>query len=301
MANPLLIPLLAGLAAMGGCGSQDCQPGDRACECLDGDSCRLPTLSCHRGTCVPSQTVCEGGSCIPSEPKCYSPCAEDLVEPSGKVRVCSREGLLDGCVAGQACDQGSCVPQDVLAQGLLLQECTGDTCVQRRGLEGETLTEDECVKDPRCCLDAAGCPDHQVCIRGGCYSDCEEDRDCLTDGARCLKHACRLSCVSETGDATPCPAGQVCSGTGYCQPQAAAGAPIEIREGDFAVAVAGADEEAAGVSASAMVQLAFGPSRTSGRFEVRNEGDERETFLVRKSVQWVMGEGGEPVMRCLRS
>ena len=293
-----LLAAAALAAAVASCApAEDCPPGTASCACLEGERCRLPSLACEQGRCVVGDARCEGGSCIPAVPRCWSPCARDVKEPDGKVRTCSSEGLLEGCVAGQACDQGSCVPPEVLEQGLLLQECAGGVCVQRRGLSGETLTEDECTQDPRCCLDAAGCPDHQVCIRGGCFSDCDTDRDCREAGAHCIKHACRQGCLTEAGDVTPCPPGEQCGVTGYCQPQVAADAPIVLREGDFSVAISGDDQQTAGLSEAGGVSLAFSRRRTSGRFEVRNEGTDSEVFLVRKSAQWVLGEGGELKVR----
>ena len=285
---PAVAGLVAALAAA--CAPpSDCPPGTAGCSCLaEGGGCRLPSLACVEGTCAVGDPRCEDGACIPAAPRCFSPCDGDLVAADGAVRSCSAEGLLDGCVGGRACDRGSCVLPALLEQGLLVHSCEGDRCTQRWGLSGETLTERECRDDPRCCLDAAGCPDHQVCIRGGCFSDCDADDDCSKEGDRCLKQACRAECAG--GDAGPCPAGQVCAGTGYCQPAVAAQAPLELREGDFSVRPAG--EEPAGGEEDGGVSLAFRPGRTSGRFEIHNAGSHTEVFEVRKAAEWVVTDDG---------
>jgi len=274
----------------------ECPPGVGGCACLESGACRLPSLACAEGRCVVGTARCEGGACIPAEPRCWSPCDNDLWDEDGRVHRCEADGLIEGCVGDLTCDQGSCVPPDLLARGPVVHACEGDACVQRFELGDARLTEDECRNDPRCCLDAAGCPDHQVCIRGGCYSDCDADGDCSVEGARCVKHACRLPCAADTADARPCPSGQGCEADGWCRPTVAGDAPLDLHAGDFTV-----HPGPGGLEDDDPVTLWLRPSATSSSFEIRNSGRQTEPFLVRKATETVVdGEGRVQVRRASR-
>lgn len=273
-----------GLLTAPGCdGWVDCPPGTAGCPCLDADGCRLPVLSCLAGSCVGGDPVCEGGHCIPAEPRCYSPCRQDLVEADGTVRSCSDEGLIEGCVGDRVCDQGSCVAGG--PGGLeqpLVHACIGDTCVQRQGLV--ELTEAQCQEDPRCCVDSAGCPEHQVCIRGGCYSDCTRDADCAQE---CVKSACRQRCGAK-GQGQVCGPGFVCSAQGYCQattPGTEGDAQAEAEgEGDFELRLS---EDVEGP-----VSLAFHPEGSSGGFVVVNNSATTQQFTLSKAEQSTLDDDG---------
>lgn len=290
-AAPLSVALLTSVALVAlvpaGCDPlYQCAVGTGGCECLNDGRCRLPTLSCRVGICVQDRDACEGDNCIPEAPRCFSPCQEDLVGADGAVRNCSPQGLLEGCVGDQLCDQGSCVPPHLVTdRNPLVHACDGELCTQRRGLA--LLADDACDDDPRCCRDAGGCPEHQICIRGGCYSDCDADDDC-GEGLACVKHACRKECGVGGGT---CGQAEVCSTLAHCTPSIVDETALQIPVGDFSLAT---DAQADAAS----VLLRFGPSQQSGSFEIRNDGAASQSFIVRKSKQTTVNDDGS--LRVLR-
>src|SRR6185503_4999404 len=92
---------------------------------------------------------------------CFTPCSESLSLPDGTFRYCGPDGLMEGCIGGLECVQGSCVGDGV-----------APTCAQ-----------------------ASECPEHQACIDGGCWSNCNTDSDC-GGGALCHERVCRASCAT---------------------------------------------------------------------------------------------------------
>lgn len=119
----------------------------------------------------------------PAHPTCHSPCRTGFVDSTGTYRSCSPDGVMDGCIDGQQCVDGSCV------------------------MAGATA--------PSCASDSQ-CPEFQRCIASKCYSDCELDSDC--DGARrCHRNVCRAPCAA---DGPTCPTGQTCelvdASHGFC-------------------------------------------------------------------------------------
>ncbi|MEL6341148.1 MAG: EB domain-containing protein, partial [Myxococcota bacterium] len=165
-----------------------CDIGALGCSCFSSGSC----LS--GGACVDGRCAREPGDVLnpPVVPKCYSPCTEDLVTESG-TRLCSPEGLLEGCLAGTLCIDGSCVAND---------------------------------EAPAACDSDIQCPDYQACIAGRCYSHCESDAECPAELA-CHRKVCRWPCRA---DAFDCAEGQHCVAddgeVGFCEPMAEA--PAEV-------------------------------------------------------------------------
>ena len=146
-----------------------CDAGELGCQCDAAGMC-APGLECLDGGCVGDETIF--GREIPEDPKCYTPCANDL----SSARTCEG-GLLEGCIDGRICEQGSCV-----VEGAPRQVCFEDN----------------------------DCPSFQLCIKGHCYSDCEEDSEC-DDGKACIHKVCRTSCSSSEDS---CADGEVCETTG---------------------------------------------------------------------------------------
>ncbi|MCB9649158.1 MAG: hypothetical protein H6730_21510 [Deltaproteobacteria bacterium] len=186
--------------ALFGCGDDaPCDPGTLGCPCLLDGVCRVDGLSCIEGLCV------DGAA---GDPKCYSPCVTDMLLEDGSVRVCSEEGLVDGCLEGQTCALGSCVRDSVLAQSGSALSAIG-----------------------RCEVET-DCPDFQTCAGGRCISNCEHHSDCSSDQV-CSKKVCRQRCT----EVTPCSTDtQACSFLGACIPLTRASAPIQTPvEGGFSL------------------------------------------------------------------
>ncbi|MBI5493520.1 MAG: hypothetical protein HY904_00750 [Deltaproteobacteria bacterium] len=208
-------------SAGGICQPAGCTAGDENCECLAGGSCsttpdgaQLECVSgtCQRPACTQGTDGCgcrTGGACDanlacvlgvcrsaslpiedlvpPATPKCYTPCRSGMTDGTGTYRVCTSEGLMEGCLEGQQCTGGSCVP----AGG-----------------------------SPRTCQTDLQCPDFQTCIAGNCYSNCNYDSDCSGDH-KCYRRVCRTPCDSGTADRLDtCGADRHCSMVdgvhGYC-------------------------------------------------------------------------------------
>lgn len=193
----LVVPLLCLLAAA--CKNDDtapvCEAGTQGCACLADGTCTTPGMICEEGVCV-------SGTDIPEDPKCYSPCRQGMTLADGTRVACSAQGLMEGCLGGTVCQNGSCMPAGGAAAG-----CTSDS----------------------------GCPDFQTCIAGACYSTCEQDADC-NDGWLCHRHVCRLAC--NTVDAPCLGADRVCvphdGENGFCMPSEPAGDESQTRvEGTF--------------------------------------------------------------------
>lgn len=145
-----------------------CEAGQRGCQCDDMGACDAG-LECLDNHCVGDETIF--GREIPENPQCYTPCLDDL----STSRTCE-DGLLEGCVDGRVCEQGSCVVQG--------------------------SPREVCFKDN-------DCPSFQLCIQGHCYSDCEEDTDC-DDGKACIHKVCRTGCMG----ADDCADGEICETAG---------------------------------------------------------------------------------------
>jgi hypothetical protein len=223
------------------CVDPECPLGLQGCACnTDGTCAPGPfgvALTCQAGLC----DVVEDDSEAPGTPSadCYTPCSQSLTMPDGTFRYCSDDGLMEGCIAGLECVQGSCV---------------GD---------GEL---------PNACAGAVDCPSHQTCIGNICLSNCDLDADC-SDGAACHELVCRQRCSAVSDDeSVPCPSGFLCNtsnGTeGVCAPQVDVELPAP---------------ETAGLPFSVSVnELEFNNNRVSNFFDITNNSERVEDFVVRK-------------------
>jgi hypothetical protein len=121
---------------------------------------------------------------------------------AGSERSCSDEGLMEGCLSGSVCVDGSCVPNDMTTM--------------------ESAIIGQCEQD-------ANCPDHQTCIAGRCLSDCTKKSDC-PPGRQCIRKVCRQLCAE---NAVCDDAGFVCN-NGICLPSVDADTPPQSPpEGSF--------------------------------------------------------------------
>ena len=225
------------LECLGGlCMSDDCTRGELNCACLPDGSCAYDTLTCNTSgvckpvtcptgsracPCFPNNTcsgdlVCSSGVCgdvsgigdqqPPENPVCYTPCRSDYQRPDGTWMLCSDEGLMEGCLGGSQCING--------------------TCVMPSMLRNDASAAGSCHSD-------IDCPDFQTCIDGNCYSDCQYDTDC-EDKHTCHRHVCRLEC---SADEDSCPDDYHCfsdnGSSGVCMPMAMPEGSADAIEGDF--------------------------------------------------------------------
>ncbi|MBN2802958.1 MAG: hypothetical protein JXR91_07675 [Deltaproteobacteria bacterium] len=119
----------------------------------------------------------------PENPACYTPCKKSLITSDGEFIECQADGLMEACLDGKQCINGTCADVD-------------------DSEEYEALT----------CKSDIECPDFKRCIAGGCYSDCKQDGDCSGE-KRCYRRTCRLPCSSNSDGA----ADNVCGRSEFCQ------------------------------------------------------------------------------------
>ena len=182
-----------------------CTRGSEACSCRDDGTCH-PGLACANGQCADADTVVVP----PSDARCYTPCSRDLVLDDGTYRPCGVDGLLEGCVGGLGCTDGSCT-----VPGRPAPTCAGDV----------------------------DCPPFQACLAGRCYSNCTTNGDC-TNGRVCHLRVCRPACDLAGG--SPCPAGSTCESAdgvlGTCMPTKNPGAVRQmVVAGTFSLDVVALD------------------------------------------------------------
>ncbi len=147
---------------------------------------------CNQNNACNSGLTCATGLCLaasalpPANPACFTPCRDDLETDAG-LRQCTTEDVIPGCLPNQTCVQGSCVEPG--------------------------------MSKPPCATDL-DCPFFQVCLAGGCYSNCEVNADCPS-GMGCDRHACRPTCAVSRGSAA-CGQGSACTAAdgenGFCRP-----------------------------------------------------------------------------------
>ncbi|MCU0673238.1 MAG: hypothetical protein MUE69_10655 [Myxococcota bacterium] len=285
-----------------------CTEGDEGCTCGEGGVCNTPDLVCAeercrsvRGgdgqNCYPNRTcndglrcdvegvcvtctvgelgctcreggcngelVCQSNLCtdpvtaereIPTAPRCYSPCRSSFTDDSGTFRACSADGLVEGCLGDLVCNQGSCVNP------------------------GER---------PTTCASDEGCPAHQRCIRGQCYSDCAIDADCSAS-ERCHLNTCRTACTAERED---CPDGSFCEvvdgSRGFCMPSPApSGEPRPFVEGSYEL----------GPTSIELTNRAI-----SRLVTIRNDSPRTQRFVFRKVEHIEFGDGGAVTVRGARA
>ncbi len=159
-----------------------CAPGTLGCDCDEG-ACFAGAL-CHEEVCVDPDAV----ELPPANPVCYTPCERSFEDDRGVYRRCDASGLMQGCLDGRDCVDGSC-----LAEGEAALVCDDDT----------------------------QCPDYQTCIGGSCYAQCARDDECR-NGTECFRHVCRAPCRSGDAEAIGCGADEHCRTTdgelGHCMP-----------------------------------------------------------------------------------
>lgn len=162
-----------------------CSAGVLGCVCFDNGTCNAG-LECKAGTCVDPAMLLE---IPPADPRCYTPCSSGMTDATtGLYRPCSVDGLMEGCIQGAECVEGSCVAPSTA---------------------------------PPACTEDVDCPDYQACIAGQCYSNCEYDSDC-GGLLRCHRKVCRQPCMAD--DAAGCPTNETCelvsAEAGFCMPLA---------------------------------------------------------------------------------
>jgi hypothetical protein len=257
-----------------------CEPGTRGCPCIAGEVCRADAdgtpLLCGLGSCVRADCevgtfgcvcgngshcgeglVCTGGFCDedsgqtltpPTDPRCYTPCEggslSRLVDGDEVIVACSEEGLIEGCIGGARCIQGSCVSASDVMEAESVGACTADR----------------------------DCPDYQSCIEGRCYSDCEADVDCRSPRV-CHRKTCRLPCDASADASSACPEDSYCESedgaTGHCLPLAE-GSSMVLPSVDASYQVT---EEA----------IELTSSQVTASFEIVNNGPAFRQFTVRKA------------------
>ncbi len=232
-----------------------CLPGSLACSC-DAGVC-ANGLACLAGFCVAEESLVPTP---PADPRCYTPCRQGYTR-DGVYVPCDAEGLLEGCIGDNVCVWGSC-----LAPYGLRDECLEGDCEAPPNLPG--------------CASKSDCPDHQKCIQGHCYSDCDSDSDC-DSGMVCERHVCSVPCTS---DGAACPDGQFCeldtSGlAGTCQ---TLGPPSEnpsgVVEGGFSLSTS---------------SLTLSAVRTERSFWVFNDSPISRVFYLRKLNHVLYGDDHE--------
>ena len=252
--------------------AEGCATGTEDCRCLMDETCRVQGLECVEGICRNALAECNPAieRCPPANPQCYSPCRGDLTTADGAVRRCQPNGLLAGCLSGQSCVLGSCVPDNAQKQaglppGLCAVEsdCPAfQTCIRGRcfsDCEEDADCESECPRDPACVDE---CGDDE-----GCIGDCDDDPDCSNVQPVCHLQVCRQLC----GERAPCEAnGQVCN-DGICLPLVEPGAPVDLPEG-------------AGFQVEPNV-ISFTASTPRGSFVVRNTGSVPLSFTIERTRQ----------------
>lgn len=281
------------LFVVAGCGDDSpeeaCRPGSADCACsAEEPACAGENLTCIQGLC----RTCENGGCVPLEPKCYSPCRGSFLDKSGKQRVCSEEGLVEGCLSGSRCDQGTCLPEaadpsDDGAAGAA--SAPGSSTLATTG----DANDDSVPSTPGACESDPQCPEHQVCIAKRCYSTCDGDAECA-EGSVCRRKVCRQQCDEQ----------KPCQGLGYscrklgnttslCLPQVQKDPELAQQEpasdqGSFAL-LAGRD---CGGEGCPVRPLRFTTTRTTGSFFIRNDSPVARVFAISKARQAQTGADG---------
>lgn len=277
----LLALLLVLLAGCGDGGSRKCSPGSANCACTDkAAACNDESLSCIQGIC----RVCENGSCIPLEPKCFSPCRGSFLDKQGNQRVCSEEGLVEGCLSGSRCEQGTCMPD---ASAAAADADGGASQGPSASAQATTSGDAEVAKaPPGACTTDPECPEHQVCIAKRCYSTCDAESDC-GEGATCRRKVCRQLCDDE----------KPCTGLGYscqrlgntnsvCLPQVQQSPELRQREpanesGSFTLAA----RSDCGEAGCPLEPLHFNSNHLAASFVIVNGSSLARTFTVSKQLQ----------------
>lgn len=218
-----------------------CAQGSDGCGCFDNDTC-VGDLACKAGGCVGKGKILNKK---PVSPECYTPCMQGYTRDDGVYVPCDEDGLLDGCIDGKSCDDGSCT--------------------------------DTGVAPPACATDV-DCPDFQTCLDARCYSTCRYDSEC-DDGASCHRRVCRQPC-SMLGEA--CGKDSYCASqdgeTGYCM-------PLAESEGASSDDPAKAQKVVGGTFAVYPEGLNFTSAKTSELLTITNGGLVARSFIVETAAE----------------
>ncbi|HUU02235.1 MAG TPA: dickkopf-related protein [Myxococcota bacterium] len=255
MKKRLIVSLFLSSSLLIGCsgsGGRKCDPGTQGCECLDDGSCTTAGMVCVDGLCVSDQQP-------PPDPVCYSPCRSGLLKDGGTYLPCSSEGLMEGCIGGNVCMNGSCQPPGSVSTGAGTSSLTQ---AQTAGCENDS-----------------DCPDFQTCIQSACYSNCTTDDDC-NDGRLCHRHVCRLPCNTVS---SPCAGSdRVClpedGENGFCMPAR------RTSEGGFS--------QVEGTFTTSTSVLEFSNIKPDGSFFLSNEHPAPQDFVIRKFSHTGYGADG---------
>lgn len=268
--------IVALLFSLMGCKDAEeiCDPGTQNCACLDNSSCRGDQLQCMDDICVMPREVCDGvngvnGECRTVTPRCYTPCSGPVLGPGGTERTCSNEGLMEGCLLGAVCMDGSCIPEEIANQS------TSDSYMSDSGANDTTNVESNYASDFGQCTKDANCPDFQACTAGQCLSNCSNDSEC-SSGRKCVRKVCRQRCAE---DAKCDDAGFVCN-NGVCLPSVDADTPpTSPPDGSFELN---------------KKWLNFTSHSGEGEFIITNKTAISQAFTVRKVEERIQNEDGSP-------
>jgi hypothetical protein len=248
----------------GTCQQPSCEAGTIGCGCL-------PDLTCIVGDgagpvkCDPDFRVCRevvDESDQPGVPTtaCFTPCRESVTLADGTFRECRADRLMEGCIGALECVQGSCVGN------------------------GE---------NPPTCSRPTDCPEHQVCLDGGCYSNCDTEADCASNSV-CDRHVCRQPCQATANE---CARGFNCDTIdgvdGVCRP---VGPPSGIlsntTQTGFTVSVDDDTGREQPPSTSGFESMTFNANFQSRTFRIKNTGSRQLTLTVRKFQETRLTGGG---------
>ncbi|HEY3444907.1 MAG TPA: hypothetical protein VGK67_01035 [Myxococcales bacterium] len=252
---------------------QACDFGALGCGCLPGDQCAAG-LGCLAGVCAWGDGLPHD---VPANPVCYTPCKSGLLKADGTYLPCSAEGLLEGCVGGLECINGTCASKTTQRYDLPPgSACSKDADCDANALCVGNLCQALCFLSAGNCKTDVDCPAHQVCLESKCYSNCKVDADCGAS-ARCHKAACRLPCQANAGN--NCSEGKTCVTTdgksGFCLPNAV---PTTSQDqGPSAMTFQVVES-----GAKTLDSIAFTNISVSASFEIVNDNPDRKTFTVRK-------------------
>ena len=281
------------LLLVAGCGDDSrrsaCRPGDADCTCREKEpACEGDSLTCIQGLC----RTCENGACVPLEPKCYSPCRGSFLDKQGKQRICSEEGLVDGCLSGSRCEQGTCVPEPAAGSDDGAAGATGEPGASTMATSGDAGNDSD-APPPGVCDGDPECPEHQVCIAKRCYSTCDGDDEC-SEGSVCRRKVCRQLCDEP----------QPCAGLSYscqklgntkslCLPQVKKDQALAEREpasdqGAFTLAA----RRDCGSAGCPVEPLRFTTTHTEASFFIRNDSPVARVFTVSKLRQVQTADDG---------
>ena len=231
-----------------------CTVGTEGCPCRSDKTCASTNLGCD-----PRASRCVRADLIDDQPpamatRCFTPCRADLTGDGGVIARCGADGLIEGCLPGATCVQGTCARADAGVAAAAGVSCTGPT----------------------------DCPAFQTCVAGTCASTCDYDSDC-GGVRRCHLHVCRepcdstvTACSAQNGQSVAC---SIVDGTrGFCMPT---------------VPPSGAAQTAVSASFS-LDEAAFRLTNRAptARIRVRNDGLQSIAFTLRKREHREPGSSG---------